>query len=431
MTPRYLHGATLLNNGKVLIAGGFDNGSYVEITELYDPATGFFGSTGSLANPRNRHTATLLNNGKVLVAGGQGAIPGVNGFSVSLASSELYDPSTGIFSPSGSMSITRVDHAATLLKDGRILVTGGIGGFALTTAEVYDPATGSFGPAGTMTTPRYGHTATLLNNGKVLITGGSNGSFALNYAELYDPATGAFSFTGNLTSGRYGHKATLLNSGKVLISGGDDGNRALASAELYDPVAGTVSATGAMTTTREAHTATLLSTGNVLITGGTVNSVNGPGSVFSSAELYDPGTGAFSPIGSMTTARYGHAATLLNNGKALITGGSDSPYPSPNRAELYLPATQTPAGLVSISLTPVNPSISTSQAQQFIATGAFSDNSTQALASVTWTSSNTSVATITNDGSNHGVAFGSGAGTTTITATAGNVSGSTTLTVTF
>src|SRR5947207_3355226 len=90
---------------------------------------------------------------------------------------------------------------------------------------------------------------------------------------------------------------------------------------------------------------------------------------------------------------------------------------------------QAPAGLVSISLTPANPSISASQSQQFIATGAFSDNSTQILASVIWSSTNTSVAAITNDASNHGLAFGSGAGTTTITGSAGTISGSTALTV--
>src|SRR5207245_9335598 len=99
-------------------------------------------------------------------------------------------------------------------------------------------------------------------------------------------------------------------------------------------------------------------------------------------------------------------------------------------AERYQPATQIPSSLVSIALTPANPSISTSQTQQFIATGTYSDNSTQTLASVIWSSSNTGVAAITNDAGNHGVAVPSGNGTTTISASAGSISGSTTLTVT-
>jgi hypothetical protein len=279
---------------------------------------------------------------------------------------------------------------------------------------------------------RMGHTATLLNNGMVLITGGIYGgqSYTNRSAELYDPLSGTFSYTtGSMTTPRAFHTATLLNNGKVLIAGGDDeyGAGVLSSAELYDPVTGTFSATtGTMASRRYSHTAALLNDGRVLIAGGE----NGPPFVpMASAELYDPVTDTFTDAASMSTPRASHTATLLNNGTVLIAGGVDASGNVLAGAELYQPTTLTPPGLVSIAVTPSEPGIAVGTSQQFTAIGTFSDGSTQILQSVTWNSSNQAVARVSNDATNHGTAYALAPGSTTITATAGSISGSTVLTV--
>jgi WD40 repeat protein len=182
-TARVAHTATLLPNGKVLVAGGSGISFYLASAELYDPATGTWSTTGSMATARRYHTATLLPNGKVLVTGGY------NGSY--LASSELYDPATGTWSTTGSMATTRQSQTATLLPNGKVLVTGGYNDIAyLAGTELYDPATGTWTTTGSMATAHYYHTATLLPNGTALVTGGANDSGYLNSAELYNVGFG-------------------------------------------------------------------------------------------------------------------------------------------------------------------------------------------------------------------------------------------------
>ena len=423
-TPRFSHTATLLNNGMVLIAGGYNNANtYWSSAELYNPATGTFTATGSMPSPRYLHTATLLKNGMVLIAGGANSTG-------ALASAELYDPATGIFTATGSMTSTLYGHTATLLKNGMVLIAGGENSTGAASAELYNPATGTFTATGSMTSARYFHTATLLNDGMVLIAGGDDATgtgAVLASTELYNPATGTFTATGSMTSARANYAATLLNDGMVLVAGGTNIAGFVASAELYNPATGTFTATGSMTSARDYDPATLLKNVMVLIAGGQ----NATG-VVASAELYDPAAGSFNATGSMTYARFDHTATLLNDGNVLVAGGDNGSGGIGSvlaSAELYLPSTLTPTGLVSITVTPATPTLSVGSTQQFIATGTFSDGSMQNLQSVTWSSSNQAAGTITNDAGDHGVVLALAAGKSTIKASAGSISGSTVLTV--
>ena len=330
--------ATLLPTGKVLVAGGYDgsdggygNEGYLARAELYNPATGTWTATASLATGRQYHSATLLPNGKLLVAGGYNL-----DFSGSLATAELYDPATGSWTATGSLASAHHAHTATLLPNGKVLVAGGVqNGAIVASAELYDPATGSWTATGSLATARMVHTATLLPNGKVLVAGGSNNgnSGFLTSAELYDPATGIWTSTGALSIARGYYTMKLMPNGKVLVAGGryngNNVNSALFSSEVYDPVIGTWTATGSLVTARYYNTATLLPNGKLLVAGGVGNN----GNPLAGAEVYDPTTGTWTATGSLATARNILTSTLLPNGKVLVTGGFNNGYFA--SAELY------------------------------------------------------------------------------------------------
>ena len=276
-----------------------------------------FTATGAMVNGRSAHTATLLKNGKVLIAGGNNCFFSYYYYSCSgdLAASELYDPSTGTFTATGNMTARRSFHTATLLADGRVLIAGGTSGSG-TSAELYDPTSGTFTTTGTMTVARRQHTATLLPNGKVLLAGGTSVSGTLASAELYDPAAGTFSTTGAMGSPRYGHTATLLSTGKVLVAGGYSGSSTLATAELYDPTSNSFSPTGSLTAARTGHVAVLLSNGTALLVAGSNSTAT------LAAEIYDPSKASFTATGSLAFARATPLAIRLTNGTVLVLGGT-------------------------------------------------------------------------------------------------------------
>jgi hypothetical protein len=327
-TARDHHTATLLSDGKVLVAGGFDT-SAIASAELYDPVNGTWNFTGNLNTARSNHTATLLSNGMVLVAGGAGT-------SAVLSSAELYDPASGTWTATGNLRNARSNHTAILLPDGKVLVAGGLssGGAPLASAELYDPATGTWSLTGSLNIARWdtvGMPSTLLPDGTVLVEGGVVAhSVATGTAEVYDSISGTWSVKGSLNTARYDHTATLLPNGLVLAAGGDDSNFvSTASGELYDPATGVWTATGSMVQDRSRHTATLLSNGFVLVAGG-VSTFDG---FLTEAELYDPATGTWTVTGSMNDARADYPATLLPSGQVLVAAGG---VPNAvNSAELY------------------------------------------------------------------------------------------------
>jgi hypothetical protein len=322
ITPRALHSATLLLNGKVLITRGtYSADKFSPYTaELYDPATRTFTATGD--SIYGGDSPTLLPDGRVLFVGG--------------TSAELYDPSTGTFTATGGT--TTAAGIATLLGNGNVLIAGNA-------AQLYDPATATFASTGAYAGAFYPETATLLPDGRVLLVGNADNDGAyLEHEELYDPVTGKFKLTGKTHTYGFGsdiwagHTATLLQNGKVLLAGGANEDFGTFSiAELYDPSTDTFTATANMTTPRAGHTATLLPDGTVLLAGGQLTVG------ITSAEIYNPATGTFSATGNMTTPRFWHAATLLPDGTVLMTGGDSGGAVVLASAEIYTPAVLVPA----------------------------------------------------------------------------------------
>jgi galactose oxidase-like protein/Kelch motif protein len=285
-TPRIDSSATLLADGKVLVAGGSGNTGTPTSAELYDPVTGTWSPTGSMVAPSESRTAVRLLDGKVLVVDTSGP-------------SELYDPISGTWTATGKMVSGTAGPGATLLRDGKVLVVDTRG-----PSELYDPISRAWNATGKMITPTCACTATLLPDGNVLVAGGTKrpgGTDLLATAELYDPLTGAWSATQGMVAARVGHAAVLLPDGKVLVAGGTGSEQPgagapwLTSAELYDPGTGTWASTASMATPRGyGLSATLLADGKVLVAGGMgiVPMPGGTGSaVVASAEMYDPGSG--------------------------------------------------------------------------------------------------------------------------------------------
>lgn len=311
-TARVDHTATLLSNGEVLVAGGFNGtNGYLASAELYDPVKGKWTLTGSMTAPRDGHDAVLLQNGEVLVAGGINATLSTCG---TLAGAELYNPSTGTWTATGSMTTGRYSFSLTLLANGKVLAAGGTncGNGGLTSAELYNPATGTWTATGSMTIGNETSAAVLLQNGQVFVVGNDN---------LYNPSTGTW--TATTSPSIFAHAPlALLPNGDVWAAGTIQGDL------IYNPSTDqwTTFAPPLCTTSKQScqGAGALLNTGKVLVAGGAtyvnaqpypIEETNGL------AALFDPSTLTWTTTGSMSKSRIGETMTVLSNGQALVAGG--------------------------------------------------------------------------------------------------------------
>jgi hypothetical protein len=332
------------------------------------PPLGALTRLGDLTEGRSLHTATLLADGHVLVTGGMGA----RGL---IRSAELYDADSGKSRATGSLAVGRMSHTATLLPDGKVLIVGGYGsGLAGSgTAELYDPSTGGFAATGALNEPHADHVAVLLDDGRVLIVGGDTsgaGRTPTAVAELYDPATGRFTPTGSMHVSRVPYGAVRLRDGRVLVAGGTTTGKAVtASAEIYDPLTGWFSLTGCLRTARRKHAGFLLPDGRVLIVGGTTG--GNDDTVLRDAELFDPVQGRFSPAPPLLDPRFKFTAAALPGGLVLVVGGAEA------LAEVYDPRAGQFRPVVGAAALRLFPTATALADGAVLVTGGYSDRGSQ------------------------------------------------------
>ncbi|WP_369230794.1 Kelch repeat-containing protein [Streptomyces sp. R21] len=337
--PSSEESAVLLDDGTALAAGGaVVRGIGTGECLLFDPGSRTWQPTGGMQQPRLLHSLTKLEDGKVLAVGGMVQTDSLP-FTY-LATAELYDPARKTWTPAGKLATPRALHTATLLPGGKVLVAGGIGDQTpgvrrnLRSAEVYDPDSRTWTVAEPMTDARSDHIAVRLTDGRVLLVGGNAGAdlylhVRQSFCELYDPVTGTWAPTGSLRMPRSGHQATPLGDGTVLVTGGFPltmrrarmfSAHSLWQTELYNPGSGLWTPSGSMPAGRSSHRALLLRSGRVLVLGGTDSATEDVG--YAAATVYDPRTRTWTPAAGLTTGRSYCSATLLGDGTVLAAGGT-------------------------------------------------------------------------------------------------------------
>ncbi len=348
---RDLHTATLLKDGRVLVTGGFDGIQKLASCELYNPESGTWSLVGEMSEARCFHTATLLDDGRVFVTGGAGNDEN------SIIWFELFDPLSETWSEinydygpdedTTRMSKSRMCHSATLLKDGKVLVTGGFNSYLTNennlpgdyqrTYELYDPETNICTIPDKdrpyMRSRRYCHSSTLLPDGTVLITGGFN--YEDDYhpnCEIYYPEPDTCLSVTPMSIGRMWHDAFLLSSGKVFITTGKDGMTTYTrDCRVYDLAADSWAATGQNREIRGQSETTQLIDGRILTAGNYYSKTT---------EIYDPDTGTWNFSADMFEYRKLFTMTTFDNGVVLIAGGLTKVSGHDtflNSCELYVP----------------------------------------------------------------------------------------------
>ena len=342
--------ATLLGDGEVLVAGGQDaSGNPLGSAELYSPATSLWTVTTTMPVAVTDATATLLADGEVLVAGG---LTGSAGALVPTAASQLYDPFTGQWSTTGALLQATFDASAALSASGEVLYAGGLPSTSTTAsavqaAELYDPTTGAWSLTSSLPTGVAGAQVAALTGGEVLVAGGETGpsGATVDAAEVYQPSSSTWSAVGPMTAGvAYGAAATL-SGGEVLVAGGETTptGAITATTQIFDPATSSWQSGGSLPASSYGATAALLRSGEVLYVGGLTGVTGGPSAA---AELYDPSTGAWSTTGPLLVAEGFGTTTALGNGDVLVAGGQAATGPTAE-AELYEPTSTTGAPTIT------------------------------------------------------------------------------------
>jgi hypothetical protein len=422
--------AVALKTGNVLVMGGLGiSNVMVSSAELYNPKTGVWSSAGFLSVARYGHSATLLSSGKVLVTGGCTVFP----CTANTAISELYDPTSNSWSTTGSLNTARSYQTAVALKTGKVLVVGGQTTSTTTSCELYDSSTGTWSNAASTNTARYLNTTTLLSDGKVLVTGGTPSRAPVSSAEIYDPTANTWTLTGNMTIGRYGHTAALLTDGTVVVAGGIGQSISCGKdctsyiptnkVDIFNEITGTFTATANLSQSLAYQSMTVLTSGRALEAGG-IATTSICCTVENTASVYTPLTLTF----SATSLNFGLLQIGLTSPSQSVTINNVSTHSvtftsitsSGDFAEGNTCGTTMNAGqscTITVTFTPTKSGTrsgavtlkdncpgSTSQTISLSGTGetlalGFSPSSLN-LGSVVVGSSSTMTATLTNDGSN-------------------------------
>jgi len=369
---------TVLKDNRVLITGGYSNyvglmsglaETFEDTVEIFDPATGESRLLESkMSSPRIGFTSTLLKDGKVLVVGG--ATSKIADEGELLKTAEIFDPETEEFTPTGSMYFARSRHTATLLDDGRVLITGGgnnvvyRSSYGQWTAELYDPVSGTFSLAWFMNAPRQNHSAVLLDDGRVFISGGCIGTATSNVlasTEFFDPETNLFTKGPDMATGRLGIGVTKLRDGRVLMGPGVDYEMSRVfqavlplnisnDSEIFDPATDTFTPSDPQVPA-SAYMHEIGDYQSYCLLDGTVLRADGGDEVweYPVSHLFDPTTKTYSYAGSVKYPRWETHAVMLKDGRPLEIGGYHMLYGFINQIEVYTPSLESQvAGLKNV-----------------------------------------------------------------------------------
>jgi hypothetical protein len=356
------HSTSLLPDGGVLLAGGVDAGSGATLAGFarFDPQTQEFAAlAGAMQHPRTAHSATRLIDGRVLLVGGvdeNGAV---------VATADLWNPLTGTCTPTASLPGPRAQHTATLLGDGRVLVVGGVSNFdlsdplaalgsALSSCVLYDPLANTWNPAPSLPKARVGHAASLVGNGRALVSCGIEITNVLGFpvpgfssdCRRYDPVANTWSAAGTVSGGRAFHAQTSLTNGRALLVGGVEGNlltlvfTTLATTRLYDPSANSWTNSASLSAGR-AYPQLVSASGRAIVLGGlaSFDLATQTGAPALPIESASETVAAWSSSADLIYARPVCNAIAIEGGaRVLATGTGDDGQPTADlSAEIYLP----------------------------------------------------------------------------------------------